>query len=93
MTKSPETIPITSFLSDPASVLAALRSSEEKLIVTEDGEVAAVMVTAEAYERAEEERRILLLLARGEKEIAAGEGYDLDDVLREADLILQGSQP
>jgi hypothetical protein len=31
---------------------------------------------------------ILHLLARGEKEIAAGTGHELDDVLREADLYL-----
>jgi PHD/YefM family antitoxin component YafN of YafNO toxin-antitoxin module len=92
MSKSSENIPITDFLVDPAGVLATLRSSEGTLIVTEDGEVAAVIVTGEAYERAQNERQLLLLLARGEKEIAAGEGYDLEDVLQEADLILQGSQ-
>ncbi len=45
-------------------------------------------VSIEAFERAEQERHLLRLLARGEKEIAAGEGYDLDDVLGEADTLL-----
>jgi hypothetical protein len=39
----------------------------------------------EAYERAEHERQLLRLLARGEKEIAAGQGYDLEEVLDETD--------
>jgi len=37
-------------------------------------------------EDAEQVRVLLDLLAKGEKEIAEGEGYDLEDVLLEADL-------
>ena len=47
-----------------------------------------MMLTVEEYERTENERQILLLLARGEKEIARGAGHDLDDVLAEADRLL-----
>ena len=47
------------------------------------------MLSLEAYERQQEEREILLRLARGEKEIAAGEGFDLDAVLSEADALLK----
>ncbi len=43
------------------------------------------MLSAKAYERSERERSILRLLARGEREIARGKGYDLDEVLKEAD--------
>ena len=49
------------------------------------------MLSVEEYERSEDERQILLLLARGEKEIAAGEGHDLDSVLAEADRLLTGT--
>ncbi len=35
------------------------------------------MLSVSAYERSEQERQILELLARGEKEIAVGKGYDL----------------
>jgi hypothetical protein len=44
----------------------------------------------EAYEHTQHELEILRLLARGEKEIEAGEGYDLDAVLAEADSLLEG---
>jgi hypothetical protein len=46
------------------------------------------MVSVDAYERAEHERQILLLLARGDREIRAGKGHALDDVLAEADRFL-----
>jgi len=42
----------------------------------------------DAYKKGEQEREILRLLALGEKEISAGEGFDLDDVLAEADELL-----
>jgi len=46
------------------------------------------MLSVKAYEQAEHERKILRLLARGEREIAAAKGYDLDEVLAEADRLL-----
>jgi hypothetical protein len=42
----------------------------------------------DAYQKGEQEREILRLLALGEREIAVGKGYDLDDVLAEADALL-----
>jgi hypothetical protein len=47
-----------------------------------------VILSVETYEQGEHERQLLRLLARGEKEIAAGQGYDLDEVLDEADALL-----
>ena len=46
------------------------------------------MMSAEAYERSEHHRELLRLLARGEKEIAAGKRHSLDAVLAEADALL-----
>jgi len=42
----------------------------------------------EEYEHTQHELEILRLLARGEKEIEAGVGYDLETVIAEADEIL-----
>jgi hypothetical protein len=44
-------------------------------------------MSVEEFERSEYEKQILRLLARGEKEIAAGKGYDLESVLAEADTL------
>jgi len=51
-----------------------------------------VLVSMEVYKNAQHEMDILHLLARGEKEIEAGTGYELDDVLREADLYLEAAK-
>jgi hypothetical protein len=51
------------------------------------------MVSMEAYEHSQHELELLRLLARGEKEIEAGKGYDLDAVLAEADSLLKEIKP
>jgi hypothetical protein len=51
------------------------------------------MVSMEAYEHSQHELEILRLLARGEREIEAGKGYDLDAVLAEADSLLKETKP
>ncbi len=88
MAKVPEIIPVTDLRQDASAVLKRVRTSKEPLVITQRGRAAAVMLSVSAYERAEHERQILELLARGEKEIAVGKGYDLDDVLAEADTLL-----
>ncbi len=81
-------LPVSDFRQNAAEILKKLRDNREPVIITQRGRAAAVMISVEAYEKAEQEKEILRLLARGEKEIEAGEGYDLDNVLAEADLIL-----
>jgi len=88
MVKVPDIVPISDLRQDAAAVLKRIRTSREPLVITQRGRAAAVMVSVEEYERSEHERQILMLLARGEKEIAEGKGYDLDAVLAEADSIL-----
>ncbi len=88
MSKVPDILPVTDLRQDAAAVLKRVRASQQPLIITQRGRAAAVMLSVEAYERAEHEKQILRLLARGEQEIARGEGYDLDGVLAEADRLL-----
>jgi prevent-host-death family protein len=89
MSKIPDIVPVTDLRQDAASVLKRLRDSRGPMIITQRGRAAAVMISIEEYERESSERQILHLLAKGEKEIAAGEGFDLDSVLAEADAILR----
>jgi len=88
MSKIPDIVPVTDLRQDAAAVLARLRKSGQPVVITQRGRAAAVMVSAESYERAESERQILKLLARGEREIAKGKGYDLNSVLKDADEVL-----
>ena len=46
------------------------------------------MMSTDAYEKAEHERQLLPLLAHGDKEIAAGKGYDLETVMAETAALL-----
>jgi len=88
MPRLPEVIPITDLRQDAAAALRKVRSSKQPLVITQRGRATAVMLSIEAFEQAEHERQLLRLLARGEREIAAGRGYDLEAVLREADALL-----
>lgn len=88
MTRLPNVVPVTDLRQDATAILKRVRQSKKPTLITQRGRVAAVMVSIEAYENGQNELEILRLLARGEKEIAAGKGHDLDQVLREADAIL-----
>lgn len=88
MGRIPEIIPVKDLRQDTAAVLNRLRSSAQPLVVTQRGRSAAVMLSVAAYERAERERELLRLLVRGEQEVMAGAGHDLEDVLAEADTVL-----
>jgi prevent-host-death family protein len=88
MRKVPDIMPVTDLRQDAAAALERVRTTKQPLVITQRGRAAAVLLSVEAYEAAEHERELLRLLARGDMEIAAGEGYDLDDVLKEADRLL-----
>ena len=88
MSKVLNIIPVSDLRQDAAKVLKRVRDSKEPLVITQRGRAAAVMLSVEAYERSERDRELLHLLAKGEKEIEAGKGYDLDSVLAEADALL-----
>ncbi len=88
MPRMPEIIPVTDLRQNASRALKRVRTSTQPIIVTQRGRAAAVMLSMEAYERAEHERQILRFLARGEREIAAAEGSSLEAVLGEADRLL-----
>jgi prevent-host-death family protein len=88
MDQIPAIIPVTDLRQDAAAVLKRVQTSQQPLVITQRGRAAAIMLSVEAYERGEQERQLLRLLARGEQEIAAGTGHDLDEVLAEADALL-----
>lgn len=90
MPRIPEIVPVSDLRQGAASVLKKLRGSNAPVVVTQRGRAAAVILSVEEYERKERDLEILRLLARGEKEIAAGEGTDLEDVMSEAAALLEG---
>jgi len=83
-------IPVSDLIQDAAKVLKQLKNSKEPFIITQRGRAAAVMLSVETFKQSEHERELLSLLAKGEREIGIGEGYDLEAVLAEADSLLTG---
>ena len=88
MGKLPNIIPVSDLRQDAAKVLKRVKDSREPVVITQRGRAAAVMLSVEAFEQSERDRELLRLLAKGEREIEAGEGHDLDSVLAEADALL-----
>ena len=88
MAQLPDIVPVRDLRQETAAVLKRVQSSGQPVVITQRGRTAAVMLSVDAYERSERERQVLRLLVRGELEIAAGDGHDVDDVMAEADAIL-----
>lgn len=88
MNALPDIIPLTDLRKETKSVLKRLQDSGQPIVITQRGRATAVMLDIEAYERLIEKQEILYLLARGEREIAQGKGHSLDDVLADADRLL-----
>ncbi len=81
-------LPVSDLRQDAAKILKQLREKKEPIVITQRGRAAAVIIGVEAYEKSEHDKELLRLLAKGEMEIEKGEGFDLDTVLAEADLLI-----
>ncbi len=83
-------IPVSDLRQNAAKILKQLKDSNEPFIITQRGRATAVMQSVETFEQSEHDKKLLRLLVKGERELEIGEGYDLEAVLDEADLILSG---
>ncbi|MBI2264489.1 MAG: type II toxin-antitoxin system Phd/YefM family antitoxin [Armatimonadetes bacterium] len=92
MSKSPKIIPISDLRQNVSDVVKSVSKSGEPVFITQRGRAAAVMVSMQVYEEFQHELDILRLLARGEKEIEAGVGHELDEVMKEADRFFESSE-
>ena len=92
MARIPNIVPITDLRQDATGIEKRVTKSREPIIITQRGRATAVMVSVEDYEHSQRELELLRLLARGEKEIEKGKGYDLDTVLADADELLKDLQ-
>lgn len=93
MRTTPKIIPISDLRQKASDVIKTVSSSGEPVFITQRGRAAAVMVSMRVYEESQHELEILRSLAHGEKEIEAGAGHELDEVLKEADRFLEASRP
>ena len=88
MGKLLDIIPISDLRQDAAKIMKHLQDSKEPVIITQRGRAAAVMISVEAYKQSEHDKELLRLLAKGDREIEIGQGYNLNDVFAEADALL-----
>jgi prevent-host-death family protein len=93
MSRAPKIIPISDLRQNASDVVKSVSSSREPVFITQRGRAAAVLISMETYAVSQRELEILRLLARGEKEIEAGVGHELGDVLKEADHFLEAAKP
>ncbi len=93
MAKAPKIIPISDLRQNASYIVKTVLTSREPVFITQRGRAAAVMISMEAYKDSQHELDILRLLARGEKEIEKGVGYEFDDVMKEADRLLEAARP
>ncbi len=84
----PTIVPISDLRQDASGIVKRASASGEPVFITQRGRASAVLVSAGSYERTQNELAVLRLLVRGEADIAAGVGYDLDVVMAEADALL-----
>jgi prevent-host-death family protein len=89
MAKIPSIVPITDLRQGATALVKRVSSSREPVFITQRGRTSAVMVSVEEYEHTQHELELLRLLARGEKEIEVGKGFELDAVLAETDALLK----
>lgn len=92
MSKIPKIIPISDLRQDASGVIKRISASREPLFITQRGRPAVVMVSMKEYAHTQHELEVLRLLARGEKEIEAGAGFSLEEVMVEADSLLAEQQ-
>jgi prevent-host-death family protein len=88
MSAIPNIVPISELRQDASAILKRAAASGEPVFFSQLGRASAVLVSAGAYERTQHDLEILRLLARGEADIEAGVGCDLETVMAEADALL-----
>ena len=88
MSAVPNIVPISDLRQDASTIVKRASATGEPVFITQRGRASAVLVSMGAYQRAQDELEILRLLARGEADIEAGVGYDLEIVMAEADVLL-----
>ncbi len=89
MSKIPDLVPVTDLREAAADILKRIQGSDDPIIITQRGRAAAVLLSLEAYEKAQHEREMLRLLAQGETELRARKGHELEEVLEQADELLK----
>ena len=75
--------PISYVKANAAEVLDKLSTSRAPMGITQHGEIKAVMVSVEEYQRTQDTLALLKLIALGEADISSGNARPLNDFRKE----------
>jgi len=90
MNAMPDIVPISDLRQDATNVLRRTATTGNPIFVTQYGKASAVVMSAAAYEKVQNELGILKMLLQGRREIEAGLGRSMNDVMADADNLLAG---
>ncbi len=90
MAAIPNIVPISDLRQGASGLVKRVIDSREPVFITQRGRAAAVMLSMQTYAQTQQTLEVLQMLARGETELEAGVGFNLEDVFAEADALLGG---
>jgi prevent-host-death family protein len=73
--------PISYVKAHASELLERIGDEREPIVITQNGEARAVLVDVHTYEETQETLALLKILAIGEKQVAAGETYSVEEVI------------
>ncbi len=76
-------VPLSKFRQSAKDYLRKLREQQGPLVLTQNGESAAVVLSPEDFERLSYERDLFRAIAEGEKDIAAGRTISHEKLFKE----------
>ncbi len=76
-------IPISEFRNKTSYYLQGIRSKGRTVILTQNGNSAAIVLSPEVYEKIQYERDLFAAIAKGEREIQEGKGIPHNKVFEE----------
>jgi antitoxin YefM len=82
---APQSIAVAELPSHVEEVLRKVRQTGEAVVITENGEAAAVLVSPQDYDWLDERRRFMARLEEGMEDARAGRLIDHEEVVRQLD--------
>jgi len=94
MAKRTKPVSVTELRQNAGRVMKRAKGSREPIVLTERGRPSAVLLSLEAYAalRGNPVREMLRSIRRGQREIAAGRFFTLDQVMADARKVLKRAQ-
>lgn len=82
---SEDIVPLGKFKAQASAVLRRMRKTGRPVVITQRGKAAAVLVTPEAFDDADERAEFVRAVEQGLAELDAGKGIDDEDVEKALD--------